>query len=262
MELDFSKFQGNGNDFIIFDNRKGTVKLAPGQIRFLCDRHFGIGADGVILLERWEGGDYEMVYFNADGNLASMCGNGARCLAAFARRNDVGNEDLTFKAYDGVHEARINNMLIKGKKYDISVSMGDVDHVEKEKNFYFLDTGSPHYVEFVDKVADMDVVAEGRKTRYAERFAPGGTNVNFVELSGDRIFVRTYERGVEDETLSCGTGVTASAIAAYLETGRDDLKIHTTGGEFRVSFETDGERFRKVWLSGPATQVFEGRISL
>jgi diaminopimelate epimerase len=262
MLLAFSKFQGNGNDFVILDNRKKDIVLTPESIRYLCDRHYGIGADGLILLENWSAGDYEMLYFNADGHLASMCGNGARCLAAYARMLGIAAEKMDFKAYDGRHRAVINKVIRDRKKYDVSVTMGDVTDFEKEGKFYFLDTGSPHYVEFVDKVAEIDVAGEGRKTRYSERFAPEGTNVNFVEVSGDRIFVRTYERGVEDETLSCGTGVTASAIASYLHTGRKGFQIHTTGGEFRVDFKVQDETFTSVWLSGPAEMTFEGNIQL
>ncbi len=262
MQLSFSKFQGNGNDFIILDNRKRELVLSTEQISQLCDRHYGIGADGVMLLQLHQGVDYEMLYFNADGHLASMCGNGARCMAAYARMLGIVGDKMDFKAFDGRHMAVINEVVKDRKKYDVSITMGDVADIEKEGKFYFMDTGSPHYVEFVDKVAEIDVVGEGRKTRYSERFAPEGTNVNFVEVSGDRIFVRTYERGVEDETLSCGTGVTASAIAAYLHTGRQGYRIHTTGGEFRVQFKAQEEIFTSVWLRGPAEMTFEGSIMI
>ncbi len=262
MNVSFSKFQGNGNDFVIIDNRTGRIKLDSKTIRRICDRHFGIGADGVILLQNREGVDFEMLYYNSDGNIASMCGNGARCISAFANIMGIVGDKMNFMAFDGKHEARINHETAKNKIYDVSVSMGDITEVEKNKNFYFLDTGSPHYVEFVEKVSEIDVVKEGRKTRNSYRFSPDGTNVNFVEVSNDRIFVRTYERGVEDETLSCGTGVTASAIAAFLETGKKDFQIHTTGGEFRVDFQEQNENFISVWLSGPAELVFEGEIEV
>lgn len=263
MLIQFEKYQGNGNDFIIVDNRDDALKLSSETIRKLCDRHFGIGADGLIILKKSREYDFEMEYYNSDGNLSSMCGNGGRCLAAFAYFKDIPNgKEMIFEAFDGVHKAKIIEELVKAKICDVSLEMTDVSDVQFNGRYYFLDTGSPHYVEFVDKVAEINVVIEGRKTRYSEPFSPGGTNVNFVEISGDRIFVRTYERGVEDETLSCGTGVTASAIAAYLETGRKDFKIHTTGGDFRVDFEEENGKFNSVWLKGPAEMVFRGNIFL
>lgn len=262
MKVPFSKFQGNGNDFVIIDNRSFQIEPDSKTIRRICDRHFGVGADGVILLQDMDGVDFEMLYYNSDGNIASMCGNGARCIAAFAKINDIVGDKMNFMAYDGKHEAKINKVIEKNKTYHVSVSMADVTEVEKNNNFYFLDTGSPHYVEFVDKVSEINVVTEGRKTRYSERFSPEGTNVNFVEVSNDRIFVRTYERGVEDETLSCGTGVTAAAIAAFLETGKKGFQIHSTGGEFQVDFNEQNGAFNAVWLSGPAELVFEGEIEV
>lgn len=262
MIVPFSKFQGNGNDFVIIDNRTSQIKPDSITIRRICDRHFGIGADGVILLQNFNGVDFEMLYYNSDGYIASMCGNGARCIAAFAKINGIVDDRMNFMAYDGEHEAKINKVIEKNKTYHVSVSMADVTEVEKNNNFYFLDTGSPHYVEFVDKVSEIDVVKEGRKTRNSYRFSPDGTNVNFVEVSDDRIFVRTYERGVEDETLSCGTGVTAAAISAFLKTGKKDFQIHTTGGEFRVDFINEKDAFNSVWLSGPAELVFQGEVEV
>ena len=260
MKVSFSKFQGNGNDFVIIDNREQILELTSEQVRRICDRHFGVGADGVMLVQTSTEADFQMVYFNSDGNESSMCGNGGRCIAAFAHLNDMFQERMKFLAFDGIHEAIIHEELKPGQQFDVSISMGDVDNVEHDGKFYFLDTGSPHYVEFVDRVSEIDVVKEGRKTRKSYRFAPHGTNVNFVEISDDRIFVRTYERGVEDETLSCGTGVTASAIAAFLHSGKENIQIHTTGGEFQVSFEKEGDTFKKVWLRGAAELVFEGTI--
>ena len=261
MQVPFFKYQGNGNDFVIIDNRQGKIKPTSDQIRKLCDRHFGVGADGVMLLQLTYGADFEMVYYNSDGNVSSMCGNGGRCLAAFAYSKGIVSKSMRFVAFDGLHKAIINEVVKAGKIHDVSITMGDVEEVEHDGNFYFLDIGSPHYVEFVDKVSEIDVVKEGRKTRKSYRFAPDGTNVNFVEISDDRIFVRTYERGVEDETLSCGTGVTASAIAAYLETGKKDLQVHTTGGDFKISFEEEKGVFKSIWLRGPAELVFEGEVN-
>lgn len=262
MMIEFCKFQGNGNDFVIIDDRKNVRDFSAEQIRKICDRHYGIGADGVMILKDAADADFEMIYYNADGHLSSMCGNGGRCIAAFAYLKNIAGEEMVFKAFDGNHEAVINQVIEKGKLFDVSLSMGDVAEIEEDENFYFLDTGSPHYVEFVKKVAEIDVFTEGRKTRYSERFSPEGTNVNFVEVSDNRIFVRTYERGVEDETLSCGTGVTAAAIATYLETGNKDFQIHTTGGDFRVDFEENNRMFDSVWLRGPAELVFKGEIDL
>ena len=262
MKTTFFKYQGNGNDFIILDNREGSLNYAVPRIRKLCDRHFGIGADGLILLNGDNEVDFEMVYFNSDGNLSTMCGNGGRCIAAFAFRQGIAGERMSFRASDGIHRAVIEKEIKKDKEHYVALSMADVKGIEKDPGFYFINTGSPHYVEFVNKAAEIDVAAEGRKTRYSERFSPEGTNVNFVEINGDRLFVRTYERGVEDETLSCGTGVTASAVAAYLETGKKDYSIHTTGGDFQVSFEEENGYFSSLWLKGPAELVFEGRIDL
>jgi len=262
METKFFKVQGNGNDFIIIDDREKEFSLTVENIKYLCNRHFGIGADGLMMLRNSDKSDFTMLYYNADGHLAGMCGNGGRCLAAFAFQQNIAGKKMTFDAFDGKHDAVVNSVLKEDVLFDVSLRMGEVDKVEKNGDYYFMDTGSPHYVEFVEKVAEIDVVKEGRKTRYSEQFSPEGTNVNFVELSTDRIFVRTYERGVEDETLSCGTGVTASAIAAYLETGKKDLKIHTTGGDFKVQFEEHNGIFSPVWLTGPAEMVFRGVIGL
>lgn len=262
MTIVFDKYQGNGNDFIIIDGINEKIKLSPEKIRFMCDRHFGIGADGLIILKPDVKSDFKMMYYNSDGHLASMCGNGARCTAAFAFERGFAAKAMIFKAYDGNHEAHILHANKDKGEYDVSLSMGSVKSVEKNKEYYFLNTGSPHYVEFVEKVAEINVVEEGRKTRFSEKFTPDGTNVNFVEINGDRLFVRTYERGVEDETLSCGTGVTASALAAFLETKKKDFRIHTTGGDFKVDFTYEGGHFHSIWLKGPAKFVYHGKIKL
>lgn len=262
MKINFQKYQGNGNDFIIVDNRSGEILLTKEQIEHLCSRRFGIGADGLIIIASSEDADFEMLYYNSDGALSSMCGNGGRCAAMYAYVTGVAGKDMIFKAFDGLHQAVIEGECSR-HICDVSLSMSDVKSIDKEDNFYFLDTGSPHYVEFVDRVAEIDVVSEGRKTRYSERFMPDGTNVNFVEMDDDRIFVRTYERGVEDETLSCGTGVTASAIVAYFINGKTSQMVHTTGGEFIVSFVPDPDgASTNVWLRGPAEAVFEGIIEI
>ncbi len=262
MNINFWKYQGNGNDFIIIDENSDNLQLTTKQVMKLCDRHFGIGADGLMLIKKSELADFKMIYYNADGNLASMCGNGGRCIAMHAYLMKIAAKEMKFEAYDGIHNAIIEEELIAGKKLLISLEMTDVVGVDKSGKYYFLDTGSPHYVEFVDNLSEMNVVKEGRATRFSERFSPEGTNVNFVNLKGNRLFVRTYERGVEDETLSCGTGVTASAIAAYLETGKKNFHIQTMGGDFQVNFEESEGIFNSICLKGPAELVFNGVVDL
>ena len=260
--MKFQKYQANGNDFIMLMENSDTLSLSSRQIRQLCDRHFGIGADGLMILRKSEAYDFEMHYYNSNGKMATMCGNGGRSIASLAYINGYAKEKMIFLASDGVHEAVIESELEKGKQYDVSLKMVDVEKVESHQEYFFLDTGVPHYVSFMENVADMDVVKPGRNIRNDERFAPDGTNVNFVEITDDRLFVRTYERGVEDETLSCGTGVTASAIAAFLKTGKNDYKIQARGGDFKVRFEPTGNGFTNIWLRGPAEKVFEGQIVL
>lgn len=262
MNIHFHKFQGNGNDFIIIDNRSNIIELSAQHIRRLCNRRFGIGADGLMLVVPSLKYDFEMVYYNSDGNISSMCGNGGRCIAAYAKLIEIVGDEVIFDAWDGLHKAVIESEIIAGVSWDVSLQLADVLDVDKNEGYYFLDTGSPHYVEFVDKVAEVDVAKEGKKTRESEWFAPSGTNVNFVEISTDRIFVRTFERGVEEETLSCGTGVTAAAIAVSLETGRVGFPIHTTGGDFTVNFTQSADKFTDIWLRGPAVLVFEGDVNL
>ena len=262
MKIRFWKYQANGNDFVIVDNRNGEIKFTGEQIQRVCNRNFGIGADGLMTINSSDIAEFEMKYYNSDGNISSMCGNGGRCIAMFAYLQGVADKSMIFKAYDGLHEAVIEEKCDRGL-CDVSLSMADVIEIEKNESYYFLDTGSPHYVEFVEHIAELDVVAEGGKTRYSEKFMPEGTNVNFVEMRDDKIFVRTYERGVEDETLSCGTGVTASAISSFFITGKSSQIVHTVGGEFIVSFEyEDSDKFTKIWLRGPAELVFEGIIEM
>lgn len=258
MELQFTKYQGTGNDFILADNRRGTVVLDQEQIAFLCHRRFGIGADGLMLLENENGYDFKMVYFNSDGRPSSMCGNGGRCIAAYARELGIISEKARFLASDGPHEVALTGDMI-------SLKMQDVKQMEAGEDFFFLDTGSPHYVKLVANVADLDVLTEGRKIRNSPRFLQEGTNVNFIQKLEEEVFVRTYERGVEDETFSCGTGVTASALVAAvagISTGRNNCLIKTLGGTLEVTFEKVLEQnFYNIWLKGPALKVFEGKIS-
>lgn len=258
MKIPFHKYQGTGNDFVIIDQRDHQYIQHSEQalIERLCDRRFGIGADGLMLLERKPGYDFEMIYFNADGRQSSMCGNGGRCIVAFAHRLGIVQDCCRFWAIDGPHEAVVR------KDGWIELKMIDVKGVEKGPDFYYLNTGSPHYVTFTEVLADLDIYQAGRAIRYSERFEAEGTNVNFVQLEPDGISVATYERGVENETLSCGTGVTAAAIAYYLDrkNGADRVPIKVKGGNLEVRFEAGDEGFREIWLCGPAEMVFAGQI--
>jgi diaminopimelate epimerase len=260
MRIDFFKYQGTGNDFIIIDNRAGTLNFDAAQVAFLCHRRFGIGADGLMLLEAEPGLDFRMVYFNSDGKQSSLCGNGARCITAFARHLGLVDSDAKFMAIDGVHEAKI------GDDDRVSLKMQDVKHMEIAGDYCWLDTGSPHYVKIVEGVDELDIVREGRTIRNSDRYREEGTNVNFMEKRGDDLFVRTYERGVEDETYSCGTGVTAAALVAAVKgiaTGKNSCIIHTRGGSLEVTFEKVLENnFYNIWLRGPAVMVFQGHIEI
>lgn len=264
MNIPFYKYQGTGNDFVIIDNRKGIFDRSnTALVAQLCHRKFGIGADGFMLLQLHSDFHYEMVYYNADGNESSMCGNGGRCLAAFAKYLNLVEKDALFIASDGPHEAVVTNAAAGSAM--VSLKMKDVTTIEKGDGFNFLNTGSPHYVKQVQDIQQFDVYKEGKAIRYSERFAKEGTNVNFVEPVDTGIFVRTYERGVEDETLSCGTGVTAAAIAAvvngWVKTD-NTCDIQTLGGNLRVRFNKESDGFRNVWLEGPATLVFTGEIDI
>lgn len=260
MKIKFEKYQGAGNDFILLDNSDNAyTKITTEQVKRMCNRHFGIGADGLMLLNKKDGVDFEMVYFNADGNEGSMCGNGGRCIVQFASMLGIKKNEYLFSATDGIHKAEID--LDK----EVSLKMNDVNKVQFSLDHYILNTGSPHYVQFVKGLENFDVVEEGRKIRYSKQFAEKGINVNFVEtLHDDEIFVRTYERGVENETLSCGTGVTASAlIAAHNDNGFNRVEVKTIGGNLSVEFDKKSEtEFKNIWLCGPATFVFSGEISL
>lgn len=260
MQLKFFKYQGTGNDFIIADNRKSEYSfLTTDQIRRLCDRRFGIGADGLMLLNEKKGYDFEMKYFNSDGREGSMCGNGGRCITKFAYHLGIHRNEYRFIAADGDHEAEIDTDGI------VSLKMKDVDKVRKTQGDFVLNTGSPHYVKLVTDAMEMDVYKKGRDIRYSKEYEQEGINVNFVEQAGEhQIIVRTYERGVEDETYSCGTGVTAAALVCFHnENGFNDVEVRTLGGSLTVEFERMAEeRYVNIWLCGPAEKVFEGAVEV
>jgi diaminopimelate epimerase len=256
MNLHFYKYQGCGNDFIILDNRGKEIKLSTQQINKLCNRHFGIGADGLMLLENEKDFDFKMVYYNSDGNESSMCGNGGRCITAFAKQLNIIKDSARFMAIDGEHESHIDDAII-------SLKMNDVSLIEKQEDYFYLNTGSPHVVKWVKDIHTYNVFEEGKKVRYSEPFnSRGGTNVNFVELKDDKLFIRTYERGVEDETLACGTGVTAAALVEALVNTTNYTNfcdVITLGGNLTVTYQKqDDGSFTNIWLKGPAAFIFEG----
>lgn len=259
MRVQFYKYQGTGNDFIMLDNRQKIYDgLTIEQIQFLCDRRFGVGADGLILINTHAHYDFEVDYSNPDGS-KSFCGNGARCSVAFAQSIGIDCSAITFLAIDGEHQAKMSEGII-------AVEMQNVIELHEIGNDFQLNTGSPHYIRFVENAEAWDIVKFGKEIRYSEQYALQGINVNLVEKKGDELLVKTYERGVEDETFSCGTGVTAAAIAyAY----KDDMKGHrifdiqVKGGKLKVDFVYEApQQFTNIWLSGPAVMSFKGEIDV
>ncbi len=257
MILEFQKYHGNGNDFILVDNRDGRYQLSLDQIRKICHRRFGIGSDGIIFIEKESDVDYHMNFYNPDGS-QSFCGNGSRCALDFANKLGIINNEARFLAIDGIHEAQINGD-------EMRIHMSDVSNVEIAEDHIYLNTGSPHYINFVENIGKINVVSEGQAIRYNERFKEVGTNVNFVQLFEDHIESRVYERGVENETYSSGTGSTAQALASFIrkpDLGRD-IAVKTRGGVINISFELTGsDSFTKIWLKGKVEHVFSGRIEL
>lgn len=256
-KIQFFKFQGTGNDFVMIDDRNETFGLDDHQlIAHLCHRKFGIGADGLILIRNHKKADFEMIYYNADGYLTSLCGNGSRCAVKFASQLGVIKDRCNFMTVEGILEAKIDNDLVH-------IKMPDVDTVETHKDHYFLYTGSPHHICFVDELDKYDVFHEGRSIRNGAPYFEKGSNVNFVQkLDKSKIFVRTYERGVENETLSCGTGVTAAALVGGLEGASSPISVKTLGGDLQISFDKQGNGFKNVFLIGPAVNVFQGEFSI
>ena len=260
--LPFGKYHGAGNDFILIDNRTLHWDPTMEQVALLCDRHFGIGADGLMLLGEEPGYDFRMTYFNSDGRESTMCGNGGRCMAAFANKIGIAGYDVRFSAIDGDHHAEI--MSTDGEKSWVRLRMKDASLLKEYDDGLLLDTGSPHFVTFVPDAGLVDVVDLGARLRHEPRFAPGGANIDFAEIREESLFVRTYERGVENETLSCGTGVTAATLARAIKmnSGSGTTPIQTLGGELTVSYIRDGKSFHNIWLEGPTAFVFKGEIRL
>lgn len=260
MKLSFHKYQGTGNDFIIIDNRSGFFPLDSHIVRSLCDRKFGIGADGLILLNRSESYDFNMVYHNSNGDESTMCGNGGRCITAFARKIGYKNMSFTFGAIDGVHQASV---LSEGEKISlVRLKIRDVMISEPWHDEMVIDTGSPHVVIPVKNIHELDIRKMGYDIRYSDPFKENGVNVNFIETCGKKNYIRTYERGVENETLSCGTGTVASALMMALQMPESINQVHfqTPGGELTVHFRRSAGNFYDIWLEGPATFVFQGEI--
>jgi len=265
--MDFVKYHGTGNDFIIIDNRDNNylknLNNKQKKIRELCLRRTGIGADGLIEVEASTNSDFKMFYYNSDGREGPLCGNGGRCIAAFAWQNNIADKNMQFEASDGIHDARIieskNNTVL------VDLKISDIFDIFIHNDYMVINTGAPHYVSFIDNLNDVNMYEEGKKIRHHENFFPEGVNVNFVEPFKDHLFVRTFERGVENETLSCGTGVTAAAIAAHLkgiEYKANNYPILTKGGKLNISFKPDkkNKKFKEVWLKGNAVKVFEGNL--
>ena len=257
IQINFYKYQGTGNDFVIIDDRENVIDLNKDQVAHICNRKFGIGADGLILLRKEEGYDFRMVYYNSDGKESSMCGNGGRCIARFASDIDIISGDTHFIAIDGPHET-----IIRENK--VSLQMSNVVSIECADENYVLNTGSPHYVIFNNDVMALDIIHSAQEIRYNETYKEVGINVNFVQEEKEgEILMRTYERGVEGETLSCGTGVTAAAIA-YAEKNNwsDKVMVRTKGGNLNLSFDKEQGMFKNIWLSGPAKFVFKGSFRI
>lgn len=256
MTVEFYKYQGTGNDFIMIDNRDGHFEHDTTLVAQLCDRKMGIGADGLILIQDFVGHDFEMVYFNADGS-QSLCGNGSRCAVNFAKFLGIIEDNTSFQTIDGIYTAKVNEEIVH-------LQMKDQSAPEKHEEHYFLNNGSPHHIMFLENADTAPVFKQGRTIRNLEQYKPGGTNVNFVQINNQHeVFVRTYERGVEDETLSCGTGITASCLAAADKGLMSPIKVKALGGELQVEFEkTKTGTFQNIWLIGPAKQVFKGTVEV
>ena len=265
MKIQFYKYQGTGNDFVMVDNRGGNFNYNNTEfVSSICDRRYGIGCDGLILIEDNNDLDFTMKYFNSDGSELGMCGNGARCVVQFAKKLGIINNSAIFQASDGVHHAEIiDNNYVRVKMNDIDMS--NYDLIDKNFDNIYLDNGSPHLVINSNDIDKIDVFNEGRKIRYGEKYKHEGVNINFVEFtSNSSLFkVRTYERGVEDETLSCGTGAIAVAVVLNYSNiiNKEEIKISMKGGNLKVSFSRVGDNFSNIWLSGAVSEIYKGEIN-
>jgi diaminopimelate epimerase len=256
MKLTFYKYHGTGNDFVMIDNSIANLELTQQQVAALCHRRFGIGADGLIFLQKHPTSDFEMLYYNSDGNTSTMCGNGGRCIVKFAADLNLINRETTFMAIDGLHRAKIDDNGL------VNLQMNDTKKAEEKAGGWFINTGSPHHIQKVDNVDAVDVQHTGKTLRDA--YGSAGANVNFVELAPDKLRVRTYERGVEAETYSCGTGVTAVALAAHQQgwANSQKVEVETPGGLLHVAFLETKNGYENIWLIGPAVFVFKGEIDI
>ena len=258
MRLKFSKYHGTGNDFIVVYNHNDSYTLSQYDVKKMCDRRYGVGADGLIVIEKTLDADFRMIYHNSDGFVGSMCGNGARCAVSFAKELELIQNQCEFIAFDGMHKGLIlENGLV-------SIEMVDVSLIDIQNNIWKIDTGSPHLIYFRDNVSEIDVKYEGASIRNSSNYIEDGINVNFVQLTKNELFIRTYERGVENETLSCGTGAIASAIAAN-ESGllnSDKIKVNVLGGQLKVLFSKVGSKYSNIHLIGPAKFVFNGEVDV
>lgn len=254
--INFSKFHGAGNDFIMINATKEQILLSEELIYEMCDRRLGIGADGLILLLPSDNHDFKMKYYNCDGKESTFCGNGGRCTAAFAHYQNIIKDSATYEAVDGIHNAKVSEL--SSNEYHVELTMRDILSYKLNDDSLLIDTGSPHYVKKVDDLESIDIVSRGAEIRYDKNISEDGVNVDFLLIKDGEIHIRTYERGVENETLACGTGVTASAIAASLWHGGNNINIHTKIAKLNVRFNKENNTFKNVVLSGPATHVFDG----
>lgn len=260
MSIHFFKYQGAGNDFILIDHSASPIKDIDYEwVKRICDRRFGVGGDGLMFLTSHPDYDFEMLYFNSDGRPGSMCGNGGRCIVAFAKHLGIIDKETNFLAVDGPHYAKIS-----ADGNWVELQMIDIDTINRDGEAYVLNTGSPHYVARMENLATYDVYHEGKAIRNNETYKKEGINVNFVEDKGDHLFVRTFERGVEDETYACGTGVTAVALSMALhkqQSGHLKTPVKVLGGDLSIEFDYNGRQFTNVFLCGPAEKVFEGELN-
>lgn len=255
-KLRFSKYHGAGNDFVMVEAINFPVSLSDEEVMRICDRRTGVGADGLIMVLPSEKYDFKMKYYNCDGHESTFCGNGGRCIAAFAVEQGLVPQHIKYEAIDGIHEALVTKE--SDNEYMVSLTMRDIDSYDIDDNRLIINTGSPHYVTRVKNLDDFDVRKHGAEIRNDKKISSDGVNVDFMEMIDNQIHIRTFERGVEDETLACGTGVTASAIAASLWFGGDNIDINTRIAKLNVRFEKSGNTIRNIVLSGPAKHVFDG----